>query len=128
MRNSRGVSLVALTITIIAIIIISAIVVRVGTSGIDLSIETRISNEKKEVESAIISRFADYLVNEDKNPLIGQEVSAEEIAGIEGINNNNIDYIRKVNEGDIQRLSFGNTTGSSYIVDYMAGKVFGPLN
>ena len=128
MSDNRGVSTIALTISIIAIIIISAIVIRVGTSSIDFTAETRISTERKEIESAIINRYSDYSINEDLYPLVGQEVSLQEISDIDGINVSNIEYIRKIDEGDIQKLSISNTTGSSYIIDYISGKVFGPLN
>ena len=127
MKNDKGISLIALVVTIIAIIIISAIFVRLSTSSISLSEEAKISNERKEIESAITNRFADYAINKNAYPLVGKEVTISEISSIDGINTNDIEYIRKINQADIQGMSIKNTTGYEYIVDYLTGKVFGPI-
>ena len=124
--NNSGISMISLVITIIAVVILSAIVIRVGLSGIDLSNETRMSAERKEIESAIETRYADYSINPDLYPLIGKEVSVSDLSNISGINVENIEYIRILDKRDLQNLGIKNTTGASYIVDYMSSKVFGP--
>lgn len=127
MIDNRGISLITLIITIIIMIILAAIGIRIATDGIDSTAEARIINEKKELETAIIDRFANNAVNEESFPLLGSVLSASELSDISDIKIEDIDYIRKVNKSDIQSLGVKNTTGRSYVVDYLAGAVFGPI-
>lgn len=127
MKNNQGISLITLIVTIIVMIVLAAATARVATSGIDSAVDGRITNEKKEIETAIIKRFANFAYNSDTYPLIGKEVSLSDLTEIDGINIENIDYIREVNSSDLQNLGIKNTTGSVYIVDYLVGNVYGPI-
>ncbi len=128
MVNNQGISLIALIVTIIVAVILSIITIRVGTTGIDTSTEARIINEKKEIETAIVRRFADYSINEDAYPLIGAEVTEGDINNIDGIHTENIGYIRRIDKTNSQGLGLKNSTGKTYIVDYLLGKVYGPID
>ncbi|MBQ9267643.1 MAG: type II secretion system protein [Clostridia bacterium] len=127
MRDNRGITLITLIVTIIVMIILAAIGIRVGTESIDTTAEARITNEKKEIETVALERGANYLVNDSAYPLVGSEVLLSEIADISELDSNDIDYIRKVNRADLQSLGVKNTTGNSYIVDYLTGIVYGPV-
>ena len=128
MRSNKGVTLITLIVTIIVMIILSAITIRVATSGIDSTTEARITNEKKELETAIIQRFADHANNEIGFPLLGDTVTLSDIAEYGTFESKDLDYIRKVGQSHIRGLGVKNPTGNLYYVDYFTGKVYGPIN
>ena len=137
MKKDSGITLVTLIITIIVLIILSVTVIFIGDSSIDNTLNARITNEMIEIETAIIKRFSNHMVNEDAYPLIGEKIDAtdaiNEIQNSVGAEeealehiNTNIDYVRKINASAIGALGVKQATGSTYIVDYLNGKVYGP--
>ncbi len=76
MKNNQGISMITLIITIVVILILSGIAIVVSESGIDMAIDARYQNEKKELQSAVTSRFAGYLRNSQTYPLEGASVEA----------------------------------------------------
>lgn len=142
MRNQRGVSLVVLIITIVVMIILAMIALRVGTTGIDTAQNTKIRTEMRELEKAVTKRFSNNAINEDAYPLLGKKVTVEEIMELiekdinynsENVNykeetiSRDIDYIRKLSSSNVGSLGIKNTTGYSYIVNYISGKIYGPI-
>lgn len=127
MTNDEGISLIALIVTIIVVIILSLVVIRIGTNEIDSTIESKVSAEKSELETAIIKRFADYSINSLSSPLIGSSITDNDISQFPNASVANIDFMRKVSPSNIQALGIKNTTGHTYIVDYLDAKVFGPV-
>lgn len=76
MKNNQGISMITLIITIVVIIILSSIAIVVSENGIDMAIDARYQNERKELQSAVTSRFAGYLRNSQTYPLEGASVEA----------------------------------------------------
>lgn len=76
MKNSKGISMITLIITIVVIIILSSIAIVVSENGIDMALDARYQNERKELSDAVISRFAGYLRNSSTYPLEGASVPA----------------------------------------------------
>lgn len=76
MKNSKGISMITLIITIVVIIILSSIAIVVSENGIDMALDARYQNERKELSEAVTSRFAGYLRNSSTYPLEGVSVEA----------------------------------------------------
>lgn len=124
----------------VVMIILAAIAIRVSRSGINMTDKTKIQTEMQELETAIVNRFSNYLLNEDAFPLIGDSITVTE--AINMIRNSNlsydteklnamltedIEYVRKLNDTQVKKLGIQNITGSTYIVDYKNARVYGPI-
>ena len=127
MNSKKGISLIALIVTIIVMIMLSAYMINVSMTGFESTSEAKIVNEKNEITQAIIKRFSSNALNANAYPLLGSVVLEADLSEISGINLDNIDYIRKINSSDVQQLGVRNATGNMYIVDYLAGEVYGPV-
>lgn len=137
--NEKGISLIALVVTIIVMIILATIVIKVGNDGFTTAIDAQIANEIRDVESAAMKRFSDNAVSETAYPLLGEKIELETVitticsnteytdADIRESLTKNISYVRKINSTDINGLGVKNATGNLYIVDYFSGKVYGPI-
>ena len=138
MKENKGISLITLIVTIIVVMILATIVIRVGTSSISESREAAVKNEIREIETAAIKRASNYIANEDAYPLIGIRIDAstaiadicenlghteEQLKHIE----TNIEYVRKLDSSSVGALGIQHATGNTYIVDYLNGKVYGPI-
>lgn len=137
--NEKGISLIALVVTIIVMIILATIVIKVGNDGFTTAIDAQIASEIRDVESAAMKRFSDNAVSETAYPLLGEKIELETAitticsnteytdADIRESLTKNISYVRKINSTDINGLGVKNATGNLYIVDYFSGKVYGPI-
>ncbi len=137
--NEKGISLIALVVTIIVMIILATIVIKVGNDGFTTATNAQIANEIRDVESAAMKRFSDNAVSETAYPLLGEKIELETAitticsnteytdADIRESLTKNISYVRKINSTDINGLGVKNATGNLYIVDYFSGKVYGPI-
>jgi type II secretory pathway pseudopilin PulG len=74
MTNKKGVSLVALVITMIVIIILAGIALTSGIGGYDKALEAKDKEERNQVMNAINNRFGDYQRNKTLNPIVGEVV------------------------------------------------------
>ena len=127
MKNEKGINIISLIVTIIVIIILSAIVINIGTQGLDSTDTAVIASEKKAIETAIVERFADYSFDKETFPLIGTEISSDDIVDFSEADASHLNYMRKINASNMRSLGIKNATGAEYIVDYYSGDVFGPL-
>lgn len=137
--NEKGISLIALVVTIIVMIILATIVIKVGNDGFTTATNAQIANEIRDVESAAMKRFSDNAVSETAYPLLGEKIELETAitticsnteytdADIRESLTKNISYVRKISSTDINGLGIKNATGNLYIVDYFSGKVYGPI-
>lgn len=137
--SEKGISLIALIVTIIVAIILAAMVIKVGNDGFGTTEKAKIANEVRDVESAITKRFSDNAISETAYPLLGEKIELED--AITAICNNteysetdirealtqNILYVRKISSSTVNELGIKNATGNSYIVDYLTGRVYGPI-
>lgn len=137
--SEKGISLIALIVTIIVAIILAAMVIKVGNDGFSTTEKAKIANEVRDVESAITKRFSDNAISETAYPLLGEKIELED--AITAICNNteysetdirealtqNILYVRKISSSTVNELGIKNATGNSYIVDYLTGRVYGPI-
>ena len=77
MKNNKGVSIIALIVTIIVLIILSTLVIRASTDDYDKAQEAKESLERGEVLQAVSTRYGNYLRNSTANPLVGDKVPEE---------------------------------------------------
>lgn len=154
MKNSKGISIITLIITIIVMLILSSIVYVVTNDGMETANNAKYYNEKKSLQEALESRFADFARNEKMNPLEGTiieentadkiienltsigrkeantEKNREEIIEFVDKNVKHAEYTRIINYDDMLALEIANVSykaNYSYIVNYYSLDIVGPI-
>lgn len=72
LKNNKGISLITLILTIIVILILTAIFVSSGLDSIFEAKGSKNANEIAQLKSAVADRFNSYLKNEDTVALVGK--------------------------------------------------------
>lgn len=123
MNNNKGITLVALIITIIVIIILASISIYYGlTNNTDRAVETKVIYEVNEVLDAVSSRALLNKLNHDYYVLVGDN-SFGTATNEDGISYNSNDGWYIVNSKEqFDELGITNATGE-YIVNYKTGQV-----
>lgn len=137
-KNEKGITLLALVITIVVLIILASIAVNVGKDGIKESKEDAMLSELGIVQNAILQRKTKAdLTNEDYPGEIITEANINLEETIEEINDNRAsgeeEVIRKDNDdshyyflstenGGLEKLGITNSE-DAYIVNYETGEV-----
>ncbi|MBR4110686.1 MAG: hypothetical protein IKK43_03230 [Clostridia bacterium] len=153
MKNSKGISMITLIVTIIVMLILSSIVYVVSTDGRETADNAKYANEIKLLQEAMQSRFAGYMRNSETYPLKGtvaKTSTSEIVTQLENIgretantdevkneindflnkNSSNSEYNRIINYTDMLSLDITNIsdkTNYSYIVNYYSLDVIGPI-
>ena len=73
-RNNRGITLIALTITIIVLLIIAAVTIGGGNESIKMSKSNKLLAELDMVQHACLERYAEYKLTKNSRLLVGNEV------------------------------------------------------
>ena len=137
-KNEKGITLLALVITIVVLIILASIAVNVGKDGIKESKEDAMLSELGMVQNAILQRKTKVdLTNEDYpgETIAEANINLEET--IEEINNNRTSseeeisrkdhddshyYFLSTENGGLEELGITNSE-EAYIVNYETGEV-----
>lgn len=153
MKNSKGISMITLIVTIVVMLILASIAFFAGDDSVDTANRAKLGSEKKSLKEAMQSRFAGYMRNSDTYPLEGTiidsdvDVIAEYLKNIGRIEANknevkaeintfleknvsNEEYNRIINYSDMLALEMthvSNTMDYSYIVNYYSLDVVGPI-
>lgn len=153
MKNSKGISMITLVITIIVMLILASIVYVVSNDGRETADDAKYYNEKKIIQEAMQSRFSGYLRNSDTYPIEGTELNNsvdEIIVQLEAIgreeanadeikteitnflakNSGHSEYNRIINYDDMLDLGITNVsykTNYSYIANYYSLDIIGPI-
>ena len=153
MKNSKGISMITLIITMVVMIILASIVLIAGDDSMETADRAKIGTEKKSLQEAIQSRFAGYMRNSATYPLVGATVNSDvdeivdyleeigredakksstksEIEAFLEKNINNEEYNRIINYSDMLALEMKNVSNAieySYIVNYYSLDVVGPI-
>lgn len=121
MKNSKGVTLLAMVITIVIIIILAAVALYYGsTKNIDTTTSTRAFNEIFEVSEAASQRRLMNGINSEKYPLVGTALTDSDPVKINGLDYGNGWYRLKASEAS--ELELENIVGE-YVVNYKTGEV-----
>lgn len=78
LKENKGITLIALIITIIVLIIIAAIGVRAGRESIRVSKDNRLLTELDMVQHAVFERYSKYKLINDKSYLVGTQITYSE--------------------------------------------------
>ncbi len=155
LKNNKGISLITLILTIIVILILTAIFLSTGLDSIFEAKGSKNANEIAQLKSAISDRFNSYLKNEDTVALTGklakntyttdecinkiistldfEKATDEEKETQKNKISNNISrdyekYVMIIESGDMAQLGLENYSKTNrYIVDYYTGMVYGPI-
>ena len=156
MKNKNGITLIALTITIIVLIIIASISVYSGMNSFHESKERKQISELSMVQQAILQQYQIYRKTGNKDYLVGEPIPYNEVKEIEeefqnidsSINLKQIEYdistdnpedfyyLLEKKENEIENVDtlkdIGITSNSEddieYIVNYSTGEVFNNMD
>ena len=127
-RNNRGITLIALTITIIVLLIIAAVTIGGGNESIKMSKSNKLLAELDMVQHACLERYAEYKLTKDSRLLVGTSVeysTAQSVASGMGysLENEGAFYeLNPTNTGDMESLGLSQVE-DIYIVNYEKGIV-----
>lgn len=148
MRKQTGVSMVTLVISIVVMIIILSIVINSSINSVNETNLTKIDNEIGDLKNAVAIRITNYQRNSTLYPIVGQKINDnifEYVRSIERLNSSEIgeiideivkdyssensDYYRLVGKVEAEKLGIENIESDHYyVVDYINGEVYGPVN
>lgn len=136
MKNNKGITLIALTITIIVTIILASVATYSGVSALKDAKENRLVSEVEMVQHAVLESYTKYLMTkgevDEKKYLVGTEIERATVqnnylaSGIElktptTISDNSQKYYL-LNEDDLEKIGVTQSE-YSYIVNYATGEV-----
>lgn len=142
-RENKGITLIALIITIVVLLIIAGISISGGIEGIDKADDNRAMSDLEKVQHAITERYTKFELLKDKSLIVGTKVDtlptlptptgdAETPTWkvFQGGTDENLtplperEYYR-LSKSDLENLGLtGDYKNSSYIVNYYSGEVF----
>ena len=134
LRDNKGITLIALTITIIVLLIIATITIGGGKESIKMSKNNKLVAELEMVQHACLERYTEYKLVNNTDLFVGEEISSTELEelktlakkkGITIIDMETSDYYKlnpKTEEGAIALESLGLTeVEDTYIINYKRG-------
>ena len=135
-RREKGVTLVALVVSILIMGIIAGVGVYQGTKGVTTAKDSKLMSEVGMVQHAILEQYVKYKTTKNESYLIGTKIEKDSVVQIAtemGINLVNIpttytnaNYY-KLTANDVQKLGFENTK-DEFIVNYVSGEVINYTN
>lgn len=132
MKSNKGITLIALVITMIILLILGGISLTVGNNMIEEAQDKKLTSELNMVQHAILEQYAKYQTTKDTSYIkVGNKMELTEVRniansmGIELVNipNNysNKDYY-KLDKLSLLKIGIENTE-DEYIVNYISGEV-----
>ena len=130
-KNEKGITLVALAVTVLVMAIIAGIGVYEGTVGVETAKNSKLMSEVGMVQHAVMEQYTKYKTTKNEGYLIGTKIDKSDVTKIAtqmGINLVNIpsNYIKadyyKLTTNDVAKLGFENVS-DEFIVNYVSGEV-----
>ena len=124
MKNNKGITLVALTITIIVLLIIASI----SITGIVLDMnsvnENIMQTELTVLQNAILQRYTKYTLSQNSSILVGSTVTDLNNGDWTGLGITDTTDYKQLSESDLANLGIKDyKTDYIYIVNYKNGDV-----
>lgn len=131
-KQEKGITLVILTVIIIALMILAGVAISMGNVNINSTVDSKLEGELKMVQYAVLQQYTKYKTTLDKNNIIGSET---EITDFMKKNYSTINPLYTVKENDEiykkyylltpeDLISIGiQDSKYSYIVNYYTGEV-----
>lgn len=125
--ENKGITLIALTITIVILLIIAGITITGSITGVDESKTNKLLTELDMVQHAVLERYTKYSLTKDEDLLVGTQTSS-----LPSIGDNNwqiqspskpYEYYYTLVPEDLNMLGITNTE-DTYIVNYSTGEVY----
>ena len=146
-KDEQGISLIMLVISIVVMLLLTAIVLNSSLNSIEEVQEVKLEDEIRNLREAANDRLINYERNEFIYPLVGLKIEGDIYAYIRSISTlsssemtkaiNSVsetyssatsDYFRIVTSEDAIRLGVSNIeSGERFIVDYYNVEVYGPV-
>lgn len=124
MKNNKGITLVALSITVIVLLIIASISITgvvINLSSID---ENIVESELAVLQNAILQRYTKYAVSQNPSILVGSTVTALTTTDWSNLGITNTQNYKQLSVSDLANLGIDNyKTDFIYIVNYVNGDV-----
>lgn len=131
LKNSKGITIISLAITVIVLLIISTIGISVGIDGIKSVNDSKLTSELQMVQHAVLEQYTKYKTTQDTVYLVGNKVTTEEVTNIAqelGITLVTIpdtylnkDYYR-LDKASLREIGIQDTN-DEYIINYISGEV-----
>ena len=133
-RNEKGVTIVALIVTIIVLLIIAGITIGNGMEGAEVAVDNKLLTELNMVQHAVLQRYTKVSLTKQDVPgdkiesysnIVVEELKNEiklKIAETDYTNLDKYEYYYKLNSEHLKDLGVTNTT-DTYIVNYSTGEV-----
>lgn len=142
MKNQKGITLIALVITIIVLLIIASVATYTGINAIRDSKNQSYLSEIKILQQAVLENYTKYLTTKDEKYIRGKQVNyfdMEEL--VNDINSNSNEsitlkmmdygdsalpeiYYYRLSEKDLEEMGVSTTYKDTYIINYYTGEVF----
>lgn len=138
-RENKGITLIALIITIVVLLIIAGISISGGIQGIDKADDNRAMSDLEKVQHAITERYTKFELLKDTSLLVGTKVDLADLTDVpESVNwkvlqvttgdTVSIHPERKyyrLSKSDLENLGLtGDYKGASYVVNYYSGEAY----
>lgn len=114
--NEKGVTLVALIITIIILLILAGVSITIGSFSIDNYKNKTLESEIRMVQTAVMSQYEKYIAIKDASLLVGEQCS--ESGDINAITKD----FNLLEPEDLEKIGMENPK-DTYIVNYKTGEV-----
>lgn len=131
LKSTKGITMIALVITIIVLLILSGIGLTMGLDATKQAQDSKLITELEIVQHAIFEQYTKYKLTKDPSTLVGLKVDisqVQEIANRMGVTLVSIsstyepkDYYR-LDKASLLALGITNTS-DEYIVNYISGEV-----
>lgn len=130
-KDQKGITMVALIVTIILLLILASVTTYVGTGYAKSSKDTALQSELEIVKHAVMEQYTQYQVTQDKTVLVGTMVSRNTVSNIAqkiGVtlvtipaDRQNADFYR-LSATDLEKIGIQKAT-DTYLVNYVTGEV-----
>ena len=144
MKNQKGITLIALVVTIIVILIIASVSIYTGTSAIQDSKDQANISEIKMLKQVILETYTKYMTTKDVNIIKGEPIyyadvqevvndinnDSDEIVTLKMFNYDSIYFSSEIpiyyfilNQDDLKQMGVTTSNNNIYIVNYYTGEV-----
>ncbi len=133
LREEKGVTLIALVVTIIVLLILAGVTISSTMDGVDDAQENKLWSELEAVQHAVVQRYTKYQLTKDTSMLVGKQVNPEPLPNGKKWKLNQADSTEaekayyELNTDALSQLGLEPGTGSytdTYIVNYYTGEVY----
>ena len=124
-KANKGITLVALVITIVVLLILASVTIYSGTSATKMAQSNTLMVELDMVQHAILERYSEYSLTQNENILVGTEIEyseVNEIADSIGVTLKATEGYYQLEPSELSDLGISDAV-DTYIVNYQTGEV-----